>query len=58
MPFRGWGRLHLPSNQFLIPPRHGLCAGGVGGYIFLAKGDAYNPFGQCGVQIDNQYAVI
>jgi hypothetical protein len=31
---------------------------GEGGYIRLARGAAYNPGGQCGVQIDNAYAVI
>jgi C1A family cysteine protease len=31
---------------------------GEGGYIRLARGADYNPGGQCGVQIDNAYAVI
>jgi hypothetical protein len=31
---------------------------GENGYIRLARGAAYNPGGQCGVQIDNAYAVI
>lgn len=31
---------------------------GEAGYIRLARGAAYNPHGQCGVQIDNQYAVV
>jgi hypothetical protein len=37
---------------FLSPPQ------GMNGYILLAKGEAYNPYGQCGVQIDNQYVTI
>jgi C1A family cysteine protease len=31
---------------------------GEAGYIRLARGAKYNPHGQCGVQIDNQYAVV
>lgn len=43
---------HLGRDFLFYPPQ------GMNGYILLAKGEAYNPYGQCGVQIDNQYVTI
>lgn len=57
--------LAISPHKSLRPRRHSPLASqswgadwGEGGYIRLAKGAAHNPYGQCGVQIDNQYAVI
>ncbi len=48
-----------PMRCLSPPPRHPpVRQWGENGYIRLGRGTAFNPYGQCGVQIDNQYATV
>jgi C1A family cysteine protease len=53
----GYGSDSATGTDYYIVKNSWGTDWGLSGYILLARGDKYNPSGQCGVQIDNQIAV-